>query len=282
LYSNRCCTTAVHRFISLFRFLFDYADNDQSQTLDYEEIRQITSQFPTIFKRNKNISNLLGKNSKGKSFTKDEFLDLFDSGNKKGTLVDLEIKHLDSLIIENNEEYEELSDLCRFGDQRWKLIYQASRDGFRAADFHEKCDGIHNTLTLVKTTDSCVFGGFTGAAWSSTDKFDQDQCSFLFSFKNKMKQPCLIQCNNHEKAIKNEKESGPCFGDGDLFISHASNLNKRSKFSIDESYGSSKNMKNLESINQFQSVEIEVFCKDYPKLFPVIDDLSISFIIIHL
>ena len=31
-----------------------------------------------------------------------------------------------------------------------KLIYRGSEDGFRAEDFHRKCDGVSNTLTFIK------------------------------------------------------------------------------------------------------------------------------------
>ena len=33
--------------------------------------------------------------------------------------------------------------------QEWHLLYRASRDGFSAAAFHEKCDGHSPTLTIV-------------------------------------------------------------------------------------------------------------------------------------
>jgi len=228
----------------------------------------VTSQFPTIFNRNNHIYRA----ANNRVFTKNEFLELFDVIDKKDSSVDFKSKYLNSLIIETNEEYNQLCDLCQFGNQKWKLIYQASRDGFRAADFHQKCDGIHNTLTLVKTTDSCVFGGFTGAAWSSTGEFEEDECSFLFSLKNKMKQAFLFECTNDKKAIRGDKELGPCFGEEDLLICHASNLNKRSQFSVGKSFGNKDESKNLSSnSNGFQSAEIEVFCKDYPKLSSVID-----------
>jgi hypothetical protein len=42
-----------------------------------------------------------------------------------------------------------------------QLLYQASRDGFGASDFHSKCNGITGTLVVVKDTNSNIFGGFT-------------------------------------------------------------------------------------------------------------------------
>ena len=43
----------------------------------------------------------------------------------------------------------------------YKPLYQASRDGFGASDFHSKCNGITGTLVVVKDTNSNIFGGYT-------------------------------------------------------------------------------------------------------------------------
>ena len=40
-----------------------------------------------------------------------------------------------------------------------KLIYRASRDGFGADEFHSKCDGKRDTLSIIQTTNGYVFGG---------------------------------------------------------------------------------------------------------------------------
>ena len=48
----------------------------------------------------------------------------------------------------------------------WRLLFRASRDGFAAESFHSKCDRKGPTLTVVRS-GSFIFGGFTGAAWSS-------------------------------------------------------------------------------------------------------------------
>ena len=48
----------------------------------------------------------------------------------------------------------------------WLLLYRASRDGFNGSAFHERCDNIGPTVTVVKS-GSNVFGGFTERAWAS-------------------------------------------------------------------------------------------------------------------
>ena len=177
---------------------------------------------------------------------------------------------IDSNILETDKLYFDLRKLCDFEDQKWKLIYRASRDGFRAIDFHEKCDKIKNTLTIIKTNDSNIFGGFTPAPWSQKNEFESDDIlvSYLFSLLNKNNKPYLIYCNNKERAIKCNKDFGPCFGDDDLVVINGSNLNKRSYLNIGQAYFN--NELTIETNKEyFQSEEIEVYCKDYEPLLKV-------------
>jgi hypothetical protein len=41
----------------------------------------------------------------------------------------------------------------------WELCYRGTRDGFRAFNFHQLCDGAHPSLTIIKTTTGQVLGG---------------------------------------------------------------------------------------------------------------------------
>jgi hypothetical protein len=56
----------------------------------------------------------------------------------------------------------ELLKLCEFSSiDKWTLLYRGTRDGFGANEFHTKCDGHNNTLTIVKAHGtSYIFGGF--------------------------------------------------------------------------------------------------------------------------
>lgn len=46
-----------------------------------------------------------------------------------------------------------------------KNLYRASVYDFSAEKFHELCDGIPNTLVLVKNSKGSICGGFTPLAW---------------------------------------------------------------------------------------------------------------------
>ena len=65
---------------------------------------------------------------------------------------------MDSIIM-NADQQVQLVNLCEFPqDQKWELKYRASRDGFKGTDFHAKCNGIPNTLTVIKSTNGNIRG----------------------------------------------------------------------------------------------------------------------------
>jgi hypothetical protein len=83
-----------------------------------------------------------------------------------------------------------------FRQQRFSLLWRGSRDGFAASDFHNRCDGHTNTLTVILDTNNNIFGGFTPVAWESRQwngkdgkqsncrKSDPTRKSFLFTLRN--------------------------------------------------------------------------------------------------
>ena len=40
-----------------------------------------------------------------------------------------------------------------------KLLYQATKDGYNNKIFHEKCDNIKNTITLIQDYSNLIIGG---------------------------------------------------------------------------------------------------------------------------
>jgi len=108
----------------------------------------------------------------------------------------------------------QLVNLCKFPvGQKWVLKYRASRDGFKATGFHTKCDGIGNTLTVIKAKSGNIFGGFTEQKWHSDGGFVTDPKAFIFSLVNKEENPFKELCSNEGKlAIGCNSKFGPCFG----------------------------------------------------------------------
>ena len=78
-----------------------------------------------------------------------------------------------SEILTGERQSFELITLCEFSpSDKWSLLYRAKRDGFGSDDFHSKCDGHSNTLTILKAKGSTyIFGGFTTVSWESSGGF---------------------------------------------------------------------------------------------------------------
>ena len=47
----------------------------------------------------------------------------------------------------------------------FSLVYRATEDGDKAANFHQKCDKTGPNIVLIKTRKGCIFGGFTFRNW---------------------------------------------------------------------------------------------------------------------
>ena len=71
---------------------------------------------------------------------------------------------LDSKII-NVDQYQKLKKLLPKEPNSFELLYRASDNQFLAKKFHEKCDGIENTVTIVETEFGKIIGGYTPLKW---------------------------------------------------------------------------------------------------------------------
>jgi hypothetical protein len=131
-----------------------------------------------------------------------------------------------------------INNLCQFlSVKQWKLIYRASRDGFTEQNFHGKCDGSANTLTIIKSTNGNIFGGFTEKAWDSTSEYLIDSKAFIFSLVNKENKTFKVMCKNGASAIYCGSAFGPIFGRcNDIFISSGSNANQTSHSNFGHTY----------------------------------------------
>ena len=62
-----------------------------------------------------------------------------------------------------------------------KLIFRMTRDGSESGTFHNMCDHIKNTITLVMSEDGNIFGGFASIPWTSELGYKKDEKAYLFS-----------------------------------------------------------------------------------------------------
>jgi hypothetical protein len=167
----------------------------------------------------------------------------------------------DSAIIDNFPLI-----FTEFSKRPIELLWRGSSHGFGAADFHRRCNGKENTLTVIADTTGNIFGGYTPVKWdsSNTSKGDPSLKSFLFTLKgpfgSRGRKFPLRPDKKHE-AIKCDSASGPSFFD--IFVSDYCNSNTDSwtdEFGL--RYTNDTGMKGgtfLIGANYFQVKEIEVF-----------------------
>jgi hypothetical protein len=136
---------------------------------------------------------------------------------------------------------------AEFHGKAFKLLWRGSRDGFRARDFHSRCDGHAPTLSLIQDTDGNIFGGFTPVEWQSRSwnwqKESNDNCrtadpslrSYLFSLKNPHDFPARkfpLQPKKEEDAVYCNCLCGPVFGGSLCDVGIFQNCNTNSSSGI--------------------------------------------------
>ena len=142
----------------------------------------------------------------------------------------------------------------------FELIFKMSENGSNCKDFHKYCDNKGPTLTLIKTKNNRIFGGFTPLNWNNSRGviIDQYNQTFVFSL-NLMKKFDMI--NSKKDAIHNQENNGPFFGNNDFSL--YKNMKKGIHVSNEYCNFFSKN-NNLElsdgsSSTDFETDELEIF-----------------------
>ena len=147
-----------------------------------------------------------------------------------------------------------------------ELLYRGSRDGWKTSDFHAKCDNKGATITVIRSSDGFIFGGFADKSWTSANKYCDSDKSFLFSLKSPSNEvgtaKMRIKQNTYSNAICHGPSYGPTFGGGhDLYIASDANKNNTSITNFGHTYelppGQTREF--LVGSNNFKVSEIEVF-----------------------
>lgn len=119
----------------------------------------------------------------------------------------------------------------------YRLIFRASRNGYRAENFHENCDGKNNTIVFIQARNGRRFGGFTEAKWDKSNGYKSGEHGFLFSLDNKE----IYYNKKNDYDIYCYSDKGPAFGGGhDLFIDDNCNKDNENYDNSDHSYNTGK------------------------------------------
>ena len=217
-------------------------NKNKIETLD----KKLKEKDKIFLENEKNIEKLNKKLNEKNKIIEEYEKKIFNIQNTSKILEENEIDLVKNWLKNNdNNKYENIS---------FELLYRASRDDDSASKFHKLCDGKGPTIIFIKNEDDFRYGAYTSKKWKSSNEYESDPSSFLFSLTNKEKY--LLKNKNNEKAIYHSQISGPSFGMGsyDLFI--PDNCFKNKHFSC---YSISYQFDNKKMYNDKKS-----FCvKDY-------------------
>ncbi|XP_028392962.1 kelch repeat and BTB domain-containing protein 12-like isoform X2 [Dendronephthya gigantea] len=174
--------------------------------------------------------------------------------------------HGTTILWKTNSKYQSILNHW-FGNphQEWQLIYKASEDGFSSKTFHEKCDDVEKTFTIVQGDNGCICGGFSDVPWKydkGNGKYSQSSNCFLFNLVNfEGFPPKRFNVIRPKFATLSHISIGPTFGAGpDLYIAHDCNVNTDSCSKLSHSYdGDSVLPTSLMGTVNFKIADYEVF-----------------------
>jgi hypothetical protein len=154
----------------------------------------------------------------------------------------------------------------RFKEKSFVLLWRGSKDGFNARQFHQRCDGHRNTLTIIEDIRGNIFGGFTPIAWKSRSRSpyeiaDESLQSFIFTFRNPQHtQPIIfpLRADKFKQAIFSRDSFGPRFGVSDILISSDCDSQKCQTRDFGHTYDVNFNVQ-LTKFGYFIVKEIEIF-----------------------
>ncbi len=101
-------------------------------------------------------------------------------------------------------------------------LYKASKDGYSASKFHSLCDNKGPTLSIVKSRDGNIFGGYNSKSWEIKSSpfgygHTESTTNWLFCFPNSiLRSPTrfpLATCITEYKAAYNDASCLMVFGD---------------------------------------------------------------------
>ena len=139
---------------------------------------------------------------------------------------------------------------------KYTLLFRASRDGYKTSNFHSKCDGKSNTVTLVETMTGRRFGGFTDVQWDQNSSYKTGSNGFIFSLDNNE----IYYNKNNQYNIYCNSSYGPMFGGGaDFCICDSCNSSNSSYDSSGNSYETNGKQYALAGGYNFLVRDYEVF-----------------------
>ena len=234
-------------------------DNLKNQNKDFKKVIEENLKEINLLKNEntelkKRIDNINNENKQLKEMNKIDmkYITSLTENIKNGNFNE-------SDIIKNDEKgilFLEIEKKLNKKIIQLKKLYQATIDGGEPEIFHLKCDGIPNTLVLIKSKGLKRFGGFTTIPWQSEGEFKDNAYSknFIFSLDN---QKIYYGYN-----VYHNKNRGPCFGIGHDIGIIGNPLKDKSLYTLKCSYNYGEDYQPLSEYDgndKLMAIEYEVF-----------------------
>eukprot|EP01080_Neovahlkampfia_damariscottae_P003599 gene3599-6334_t len=198
----------------------------------------------------------------------DEAMDYNKNPDKYEDLVDIQFMQRAQLLvgskIVNAQQSMQVLKFINDKSKKWKLCYQATKDGFGTNHFHSKCDKFKESIVIIKSTNNNVFGAYCADPWSGSG-YSNNPKTFLFSLVNSANSPQKIESKKQSNEQYRYSSYGPTFGSGhDLYICNNSNTTNSSYSNYPYSYNTPKDFTGTQNTflagsYNFKTIEIEVF-----------------------
>jgi hypothetical protein len=103
----------------------------------------------------------------------------------------------------------------------WILLYRASLSGYRAADFHQACDGMGKCIVVVKAENARIAAAYNEDGFTSVPGHSPNLDGFIASVDGDGGCGEIFHRNDNSVGVYNYSWVGPVFGDypEDLYIS---------------------------------------------------------------
>ena len=110
-------------------------------------------------------------------------------------------------------------------DLTFELLFRASRDGFSADVFHQRCDSQGATVVLAQSAAGHLFGGYTDMPWAKGCEWKQCHEAFLFRLAPQASKHRIKQGQHGKKTgILCSFDHGATFGMEAAWWKHDMNL----------------------------------------------------------
>ena len=105
--------------------------------------------------------------------------------------------------------------------KRFEVLYDAKVHGYSNATFHQKCDQVNGTVTLITLKNGAKFGGYNPDNWTGNGDYKNVPTAFLYSLtdgKGSAPQKFALKQGQEGNAIFGGPSYGPTFGQGLFFV----------------------------------------------------------------